>query len=265
MPPIVTALHYYPIKSCGGVTLEVGEADWRGFRYDRHWLIVDPHGDFVTQRELPRLALIHPTIHSGMLTINAPAMSPLSLPLGMDGRRMSVTVWDSECEAFDQGDDAAQWLSDTLESPLRLVRMADDHIRQVDQRYAKRTSDQVGFADGYPFLLISEESLADLNTRLDTPLPMNRFRPNLVVRGVDAYAEDGWKQIRIGAMIFDVVKACARCTITTTDQETAKRGKEPLRTLATYRDSERGVLFGQNLIHAAPGTVRVGDEVIILA
>jgi len=167
--------------------------------------------------------------------------------------------------AVDQGDGVAGWLSDHLKTPVRLVRFADDAVRQVDQRYAPRTTDQVGFADGYPFLVISEESLVDLNNRLDEPLPMNRFRPNIVVRETTAYAEDGWKQMRVGGSVtFELVKQCARCAITTTDQVTAQRGKEPLRTLAQYRDSERGVLFGQNMTSNDQGVVRVGDAVEVM-
>jgi uncharacterized protein len=145
------------------------------------------------------------------------------------------------------------------------VRFADDGVRQVDQHYAKRESDQVGFADGYPFLVISEESLEDLNSRMDEPLSMNRFRPNVVIRGVDAYAEDRWKTVQLGDVRFDAVKLCGRCAITTTNQETAERGKEPLRTLAMYRKFDEGSpKFGQNMVHQHTGTLRVGDEVEVV-
>lgn len=148
--------------------------------------------------------------------------------------------------------------------PARLVRMADDFVRRVDARYARQPSDQTGFADGYPFLLISQASLDDLSARL-APLPMNRFRPNIVVSGCDAFAEDDWREIRIGGIIFNIVKPCARRAIPTIDQDTAIAGPEPLRTLAAYRTFGQKVLFGQNLVAANTGTLRVGDEVEIIA
>lgn len=263
--PILSAIHLYPIKSCGGSSLQEGEADARGLKYDRHWLVVTPEGAFLTQRDEPRLALIQPQLEADTLTIRAAGMSPLHIPLGLGGERMEVSIWRDRCSAYHQGSEAAQWFSDFLKTETCLVRMADDQVRRVNPKYARREDDQVGFADAYPFLLISEGSLNDLNSRMSSPLPMNRFRPNLVVSGVTPYAEDEWTQVQIGEMIFDLVKPCVRCVITTTDQVTAKRGKEPLRTLATYRDlPEKGVIFGQNLIHAAPGKIKVGDPVKVI-
>jgi uncharacterized protein YcbX len=192
-------------------------------------------------------------------------MPNLALPVIAEGQTREVLVWRDRCAAVDQGDEVAEWLSRFLRRPCRLVRMAEDHVRRVDPVYAVSEADQVGFADGYPFLIISEESLADLNARLAQPLLMNRFRPNIVVRGGAAYAEDGWCRVRIGGIEFSLVKACARCAITTTDQATAQVGREPLATLATYRRVERGVLFGQNAIHAATGAIRVGDPLEVLA
>lgn len=264
---IVSALHIYPIKSCGGTALDAAAIQARGFANDRRWLVVDADGRFLTQREIARMALIRPDLDDHCLRLRAPGTADFELAVDQSGRRVEVTIWkDSGVGAVDQGDAAAGWLSDFLGRDVRLVRFADDYTRQVDQKYAPRETDQVGFADAYPFLIISEESLADLNSRLDEPLPMNRFRPNIVVRGADEpYAEDGWKAIRIGGIVFDVVKACARCAITTTDQATAARGKEPLRTLATYRQGPKGApLFGQNAVHRSAGTIRVGDPVEVV-
>jgi uncharacterized protein YcbX len=204
-------------------------------------------------------------MEDGRLRLNAPGMSPLALDPVRQGSTRNVIVWRDRCPAVDQGPDVARWLSDFLVTDCRLVRMAEEHVRRVDRRYAVGDGDQVGFADGYPFLLISEESLADLNARLSSPLPMNRFRPNIVVSGGTAFQEDQWRRIRIGDIDFDLVKPCARCVITTTDQATAERGKEPLITLAGFRRSRRGVLFGQNMIHSGPGTIRHGDLVEVLA
>jgi uncharacterized protein YcbX len=262
----VTALFHYPIKSCGGVALDAAEIGPRGIRHDREFMVVEAaSGLFLTQRERPRMALIRPRIADGVLYLCAPDVPVLAVEQVRAGRSRDVVVWRDRCAAVDQGDAAAGWLSAFLETDCRLVRMADEHVRRVDPAYAVEESNQVGFADGYPFLLISEESLADLNTRMQEPLPMNRFRPNIVVSGGEPYGEDRWRRIRIGAIVFHVVKACARCVITTTDQETSARGHEPLATLATFRRSARGVLFGQNLIHTETGMIRCGDRVEVLA
>ncbi|MCK6577287.1 MAG: MOSC domain-containing protein [Anaerolineae bacterium] len=265
MAVVVTDLYVYPVKSCGGIRQSSAVVEPRGFAYDRRWLIVDHDGGFLTQRVLPRMALIAIALTADALTLTAPGVETLRVPYDQPGERTAVTIWrNSGVGAIDQGDVISVWLSDFLKKPVRLVRFADDAVRQVDQRYAPRPTDQVGFADAYPFMILSEESVGDLNARLDVALPMNRFRPNIVVRGAGAYAEDTWRRIAIGDVIFEVVKPCARCAITSTDQETARRGKEPLRTLAMYRDSERGVLFGQNMTHQGAGVVRVGDAVRVL-
>ena len=181
------------------------------------------------------------------------------------GAQREVTVWRDQVAAIDQGAEVADWFSTHLGVACRLVRQADDAVRHVDPVFACQPADQVSFADGYPLLLISEESLADLNMRLDAALPMNRFRPNVVTRGAGApYAEDTWREITIGEIRFSPVKACARCVTTTTDQSTAERGVEPLATLASYRRVPRGVLFGQNLIHHTRGTLRVGDATHVI-
>ena len=263
----VSALYRYPIKSCAGAALDRAEIGPRGIRHDREYMVVEAAtGEFLTQRELPRMALIRPTIADAILRIEAPGMPSIEVPPLREGAAREVVVWRDACRAVDQGDGVASWLGTFLGADCRLVRMADDHVRRVDPVYATSEQDQVGFADGYPFLLITQESLEDLNARLVEPLPMNRFRPNIVLAGGgEPYLEDGWRRVRIGEVGFAVVKWCARCAITTTDQETAARGKEPLTTLATYRRGKRGVLFGQNLIHDREGTVRVGDAVTVVA
>lgn len=264
---LVSQVNIYPIKSCGGTALDMAQVGERGFVNDRRWLIVDEDWRFLTQREIARMALVHPAVDAGCLRLSAPDMAGFELLVEQGGRRVEVTIWkDSGVGAVDQGDDAARWLSDALKRRVRLVRFADDYRRQVDQKFAPRETDQTGFADAFPFLILSEESLADLNARLDEPLLMNRFRPNIVVRNADEpFAEDTWKAIRVGEIVIDVVKPCARCAITTTDQATGKRGKEPLRTLSTYRLGPKGTpLFGQNAVHRSTGTIRVGDTVEVL-
>jgi uncharacterized protein YcbX len=263
---VVTALNVYPVKSCAGSALDIARLDVRGIVHDREFMVVDAADTFLTQREVPRLALIRPKRTADLLELNAPGMSALVLAPLATGATRTVRVWRDNVQAVDQGQSVAEWLSEFLNVTCRLVRQADTAIRHVDPAYATDPHDQVGFADGYPLLLISEESLADLNLRLADPLPMNRFRPNVVVRGAgEPYAEDCWSEIRIGEVACSPVKACARCITTTTNQLTAERGTEPLATLAAFRRVPRGVLFGQNVIHHATGVLRVGDRVAVLA
>ena len=264
-PVVVSALYFYPIKSCGGLPLEVAEIGPRGIQGDRAFMLVDASGNFITQREQPRMALIRPAVtNDGRLSINAPGMPTLDITVNEAGKRYRVGIWKDTCIGVDQGDTIADWFSTFLHMPCSLIWMPKDYTRRVDSRYAVGERDQVGFADGYPFLLIPEASLADLNSRMEQPLPMNRFRPNIVVQGSLPYVEDIWRTIRIGQIMFHIVKACARCEIPTTDQNTATRGKEPLKTLATYRHGIRGVMFGQNLIHESQGVIRIGDTVEVI-
>lgn len=262
----VSALNFYPVKSCRGTPLSEAVIGARGIVGDRSYMLVDADGRFLSQREHARMALIEPRLTVDALTLAAPRQETISIPVLARGERSEVTVWRDRCEAVDQGDAAAGWASSFLGTSCRLVRIADDAVRAVDRDFAVSDDDQVGFADGYPFLLTTEESLVDLNDRMAEALPMNRFRPNIVLSGVEPFAEDDWRRIRIGEIVFAVVKPCARCVITTTDQATAERGMEPLRTLATYRQVPgKGVMFGQNLIHHSAGVIRVGDPVELLA
>ncbi len=226
---------------------------------------VDGHDEFVTQRQHPRLALITPQLDADRLRLTTSEGHTLAvLTAGSSGPIRHVRVWRDRCEAVDQGDEAAQFFSDWLGESVRLVKMADDYKRQVNPSYTQ-TPAITGYSDGFPLLLISEASLDDLNARLDTPLPMNRFRPNLVVAGCDRFGEDDWQQLKIGSIVFDVAKPCDRCAVTTTDQTTGARGVEPLRTLATYRRAGAKVFFGQNIIHRSTGTIAVGTRVEVLA
>lgn len=258
----VTELYLYPIKSCQGHAVDRALATARGLQDDRLLMIVDAEGHFLTQREYPRMALIAPTLGDDMLTLRAPGMNALDLPLRTSGPYGHVIIWNDTCQAFDQGKVVAQWLSDYLGTAARLVRMPDTFQRRVDPRYERRAEDETSFADGYPFLLISQGSLDELNRQLPVPLPMNRFRPNIVVQGCEPFAEDGWQQLQIGAVTFYPVKPCARCQITTIDQATGAVGKEPLTTLAKFRRTTEGkVMFGQNLLSSGSGFIRVGDQV----
>lgn len=261
----LTGIYRYPVKSCRGVAVPEAEVDRRGLAGDREFMVVDTAGRFLTQRELARLALIAPRRAEATLTLTAPRIGPLTIEPTDTGPAREVTVWRDVCDAVDQGDEAADWLGSFLNVPCRLVRLAPAFRRGLDPTFVSWSGGEVGFADGFPFLIVAEESLAELNRRLPEPLPMNRFRPNLVVAGCPAFAEDGWLRIRVGEVELSIVKPCARCAITTTDQASAVRGKEPLRTLAGFRNVPgRGVMFAQNAVHRNTGRLRLGDTVEVL-
>jgi uncharacterized protein YcbX len=260
----VVSLHVYPVKSCGAVDVDRLVLDERGAQFDRHWMVVDGEGSALTQRQTPSLALVRPTFEAEALRLTAPGMPLLSLPLTLpDAPRATVEVWEFKGDAVLESAEAAQWFSDLLGTACRLVRMAPDVVRPVNPRYALR-SDHVSFTDGFPLLLASVESLADLNAWLDVPVVMNRFRPNIVVAGGRAYEEDEWRAVRAATVRLDLVKPCARCKTTTVDQTSGAVGKEPLATLTKYRRTERGVLFGQNCLHDGPGHIDVGTPIEVL-
>lgn len=271
----ITALHTYPIKSCGRLSHTALDFDARGPVWDRRWMVVEPDGMFVTQRELPRLALIQPTFEGDQMRLTAPGMTELYIPLVHEpAPTRTVEVWQSRCEAWDEGSEAAAWFSDFLKVDLQLVRIADDFQRVIDTEYSRRSPRplvHIGFADGYPVLIVSEESLAELKRRMSergaAPVPMSRFRPNIVVAGGAAFVEDQWHTVQIGDMLLDVVKPCARCAIPTVDQQTGNIPdvKEPTATLNTFRKQDGKVMFAQNAIHREAGTLRVGDVVTVVA
>lgn len=266
----ISALYRYPVKSCRGHAVAGTRYDAHGLLNDRRWMIVSPEGDFITQRELPRLARVAPRLApEGSLRLNAEGFEPVLVPAPQAPARWHVRVWNDRVPAADAGDAPAAWLERVLGHAARLVRIGQGHQRPLKQDPGAPPGVSAAFADAYPFLLISEASLAELNTRLPQPLPMNRFRPNIVVSGCAAFAEDRWRELRVGGQRFAVAAPCARCAITTTDQERGVRdGKEPLRTLATFRriGPDTGVYFGQNVVQLQPsGWLRVGDSVEVIA
>jgi uncharacterized protein YcbX len=264
--PSISAIYLYPVKACAGILLQTAELDHRGLKYDRQWMVVDPQGGFLSQRTVPQLALIQTSFSQDReyLILTLPGEPPLWIGPMTEGEKCQVTVWGDRCQAFDVGDKVAAELSQFLKLPCRLVQMDPQWIRPVDPKFAPNSHSQTGFSDGFPLLGISEASLADLNHRLLSPLPMNRFRPNLVFTETDPYAEDRWHTISIGSIPFRGVKRCARCKVTTVDQATGEfTGQEPLRTLATYRQLARGIIFGQNFVHLQSGVIQVGDPVHI--
>jgi uncharacterized protein YcbX len=258
--PALSALTVYPIKSAGGIAACEWEVDGFGLRYDRRWMVVDPRGRMITQRTHPRLALARPAIEGARLLVRAPGREPLALPLHpTTAVATTVTVWDDTCAALWQGEPAAGWFSRLLGTEAALVYLPDATWRPANPAFAPPSA-RVSFADAFPLLLLSEESLAELNRRLANPLPMNRFRPNLVIRGGRAFEEDDLGAFIIGGIGFRAVKPCDRCVVTTTDQESGARGAEPLSTLATFRKQEGKVYFGQNVVHHGTGRLAVGME-----
>jgi uncharacterized protein YcbX len=266
----LSEINIYPIKSLAGISLKESEIERRGLKFDRRWMLVDEKNKFLTQREFPKMATVKTEILPDGLQVSS-GKETLVIPFEpLKGDTKSVQIWSSRCLAKVYENAINEWFSDILGANCRLAVMPEETHRKVNYFYRVAEGDHVSFADGYPFLLIGENSLKDLNSRLDEDLPMNRFRPNFVVAEADAFAEDGWKKIRIGASVFHIVKPCARCVMTTIDQKSGEKdGKEPLKTLAGYRIPKRSVkkkiLFGQNLIGETAGEVlRVGDRVEVL-
>lgn len=268
----ISEINIYPIKSLGGISLNKSVVQEKGLQYDRRWMLVDENGKFFTQREFPKMATFKVSLENEGLRVSLENEN-LLIPFEENetANEIQVEVWNSKFTAQTLQNSINQWFSNALETNCRLVRMNQNSNRLVNPVYAVRKfQDKVSFADGYPFMLIGENSLEDLNSRLEKPLLMNRFRPNFVVKNSEAFAEDNWKQIKVGNIAFHIVKPCERCVMTTIDQaKGVSDGKEPLKTLATYRlvkkDGESKILFGQNLIAEKAGEiVKIGDKVEVL-
>lgn len=267
----VSGLFVYPIKSLGGIAMAEVEVGIRGFKNDRRWMLVDPDGTFLSQRTYPKMALLKPELTGDQLTIHCldQPIEPLKIPAAPPtyAETLHVSVWDSQCQAVCIGKEQDEWFSTALNTACRLVYMPDTVIRPINPKYA-RQQEYVSFADGYPYLIIGEAALADLNGRLEQRVPMDRFRPNIVYRGGKPYEEDHWQTFRMGALTFRGIKPCPRCQITTIDQKTAVTGKEPLKTLAKYRRQNNEVCFGLNACWVAnkkmENVIRVGDEIVVM-
>jgi uncharacterized protein len=263
----LSQIFIYPIKSLGGMALSQALVQERGLQYDRRWMLVDEQGQFLTQRTLADMALLQVQLVPQGLAVThrtRPQLPPLLIPFEpQNPTRIRVSIWDDTCEALAVGGPAREWFSLALGQPCRLVFMPEDSRRQVDLGFA-RPGDITSFSDAFPLLLIGEDSLADLNSRLEQPVAINRFRPNLVIAGSAPYEEDTWDHFTIGAHPFRAVKPCSRCVVTTIDPQTARKGKEPLRTLASYRQQGSKILFGQNVLPLSTGqTLAVGDTITV--
>ena len=262
----LSEINIYPIKSLGGISLQNSEVTDRGLKHDRRWLIINNEEKFITQRTHPQLALIKTKINGNKLILGHKAkdISPLVIPIYHESVEIVlVSIWQDLVEARVVGKYADEWLGDALGVKCRLVYMHDETQRLVDRAFAA-DNEIVSFADAYPFMMIGQSSLDDLNSRLKEKLPMNRFRPNFVFKGGDPFDEGKWKMIRIGEIVFNLVKPCSRCVTTTVNQDTAEKNEEPLKTLSTYRSVNNKVYFGQNLLHEGNGIIKIGDEIEIL-
>jgi uncharacterized protein YcbX len=258
----VTQLYIYPIKSLGGIELGQAKVTVRGLEHDRRWMLVDESGTFLTQRTFPKMSLLRTALADDRLEVYVRGNDADRIRLRLhpeQGEECKVRVWDDTCDALRVSDEADAWFSEKLERQVCLVYMPDTSLRPVDPRYAVGES-ITSFSDGYPILMIGQASLDDLNARLDVPVDMDRFRPNIVFSGGAPYEEDDVRRFRIGDVLFHGVKPCARCVMTTIDQDSGNAGREPLATLSRYRTVDQKVMFGQNVI-GGPGLIRVGMPV----
>lgn len=262
----VSKLFIYPVKSLAGVTLDNAEVTERGFHLDRRWMLVNKKGVFMTQRKYPVMSLLKVKPDHKGLTIfhkDEPA-NTLFVPYDIAlTESVKVKVWSDRCYARELSLEANQWFSEVLGTECKLVYMHDDSKRMVDTRYSP-IKNNVSFADGFQFLLTNDKSMDDLNERMGKEFSIKRFRPNIVVNGTEPYEEDSWKKIRIGDVVFHVVKPCSRCSIPTIDPETGQMSKEPLKTLSTYRKRNFKIMFGQNMVPENIGEINVNDEVEVL-
>lgn len=261
----LSEINIYPIKSLGGISLQSATVEERGLQYDRRWMLVDEQNMFITQRLYPKMALLKVEIKNDLLTIkhkqnNFPPLTVQPFPYNAD--EINVQIWKDNITALKYNHDVNDWFAEAIGLKCSLVHMPHSTKRNVDPEYANNK--MVGFADGFPFLIIGKESLNDLNNRLEKPLPMNRFRTNFVFSGGKPFDEDNWKTIKIDNIVFHSVKPCARCIITTINQDTGIKSKEPLTTLSTYRKKNGKVLFGMNLVIEETGTIKIGDEIKII-
>ncbi len=255
----LTQIWIYPIKSLGGISLSASEVFEKGLEHDRRWMLVDENGKFLTQRLHPEMALFKVTMDKGQFTIHYKGDSLTMIPNApLTADLLNVQIWDDNLSAVEVSKGHSDWFSQRLGLSCKLVSFPEENTRPVDPRY-NVNDEQVSLADGYPFLIIGQSSLDDLNARLDNPVTINRFRPNFVFTGGEPYEEDTWRDFKIGEVNFVGVKPCARCILTTIDPVTGEKGQEPLRTLSGYRRRDNKIYFGQNLVATDHTQVNTGD------
>lgn len=261
----ISGLFVYPIKSLGGIALNKAQVTSRGLEHDRRWMLVDENNRFLSQREIPEMALLYVELTpNGLLVMHKQQPEEfVSVPFLFDANEEAIcTIWDDECAAEFVDKAIDEWFTRILQVKCRLVYMPKNTRRMVDERYANQNQ-ITSFADAFSFLLIGEASLQELNRRLKELVLMDRFRPNIVFLGGEAFLEDQMTHFQINDLNFYGVKPCARCPVITIDQESGIFNKEPLKTLATYRKKNNKVYFGQNLVHDGEGSISIGDELVI--
>ncbi len=263
----VSELYIYPIKSLGGITKATVEITNTGFKHDRKWMLVDENYMFLSQRTHPQMALLQPTETGDGIVVthkNNPTQS-ITIPFYNEGKStIQVSVWDDVCEAIEVSTLCNKWFSEMLQTTCKLVYMPDDTKRLVDKRYANN-NEVTSFSDGYPILIIGQASLNHLNAKLDEQIPINRFRPNIVFTGGHAHIEDEMEMFNINDINFFAVKPCSRCVMTTINQQNMEKGKEPLKTLATYRSKNNKIYFGQNVLQQQNGIITIGNDIQVIS
>jgi uncharacterized protein YcbX len=258
---ILSDMFIYPVKSLAGIRVSEWEVVETGLKYDRQWMLIDEDGQFLSQRRLPKMALIQTQLTDSELILSAPNFVDFHLSLeSKGGAIIQSTVWKDCCDAQHVSKEVDAWFSKVLEIPCQLVYLPTETKRGVDLNYAN-AADRVAFSDGFPFLIVSENSLNALNAELENPIEMARFRPNLVISGCEAYAEDFWREIQIGDIVFRLPKPCSRCSVPGINPHTAEVTKEPLTTLSRLRKWQNKIYFGQNALHNSVGMLKIGDNV----
>ncbi len=258
--PQVSEITVYPIKSLSGISLSQAMVQPRGLQFDRRWMLVEADGSFITQRDDPSLVRFKVSLTEQGLEVSAPDFLPCPIPFQGEGRDMHVRVWNSELPATMVSDHVDAWFSAALGRQCHLVAMPEDASRTINPAFG---DSPVSFADAMPILVLSEASLQDLNERLEQPVPANRFRANILVRGLKAFEEESITQIAVGNLVLQPTKRCGRCLVTCTDQTTGERGTEPLRTLAKYRTFNNNACMGMYFFATSTGSLNVGDQLII--
>lgn len=260
----VSKLFIYPVKSLAGISLGSSKLDDMGLQYDRRWMVVSPDGQFITQRTVPKMALVNTSLENGQLTLSTNGKEPHQVALtSTNSEQMDVVVWKDNLLVSKVGSATDAWLSDALGIECHLVYIEDEVIRQCDLDFSEE-GERTGFADGFPILIVSEESLSDLNQRLDVTVDMRRFRPNIVISGCEAFAEDKLSSFKIGGLSMKGVKICSRCPMPMVDPDLGERsGQEPIATLSTYRKWDGNIFFGMNVIQQQRGVIKVGDSLAV--
>lgn len=263
MLPVLTDIYIYPVKSLAGIRVSSWPVNEKGLLHDRKWMLIDNNNHFLSQRHIPKMVLIKTELSKTQLILSTESSGSISLDLlPKDGSEIISSIWSDQCLSKTISKQADQWLSDFLGIECKLVYQPDDVVRRVDPQYAS-ANDKVNFSDGFPFLITSEASLDSLNQAMGLKLPMQRFRPNLVISQCESYAEDSWREISINNIDFRLPKPCSRCSVPTIDTETAETNKEPLTTLNRLRKWNKQVFFGQNALHNSSGLLSINSPVQI--